>query len=295
MQFKNNYSLLLCSAIMLFLAAVASHGSEPAETETTEAVKQIPEIVFDDNFQFGLSVLTAARFTSTNGEISKNKFQLRIVRITPTFRFDHVNWTCKANYRFYLQFNAVREAYCQHRWNTYLSLTFGIVPTLIGHPGYASSSFWGPLPFYYGLQGDRDVGSYLTITRKRWKLELGYYFSDEYGDGSRLDRSTFDTVNSPFGAEKESGAIAGRWTFHDRNLQLYVSAQKQKTEQINGNPTRQRLSMSFDQKTSFSNWEFASTLGYYKFRNRAGSNIGRHFLAPLQPALRWHPRPIMQS
>ena len=290
MQFKIPPALVFYLVITLSCHAAAAVSNEPVETGHAIPSSNIPQLIFNVNYQFGLSVLTALRHTSSNGEVSKKKSQLRFVRFMPTFNFNQANWTCRANYRFYLAFDAVREAYCEHQWNKHFSLAFGILPTLVGGPGYSSGSFWGPLPFYYGVQGDRDIGSYLTISRKRWDLELGYYFSDEYGDGDRFDRTTFDSVSSPRGSEKESGAVAGRWTFHTRTVQFYLSAQKQNTERSDGSPARQRLSISLDQQTRFSSWELDSTLGYYEFNNRSGNDLGAPHLGAFTGSVEVAPR-----
>ncbi len=69
---------------------------------------------------------------------------------------------------------------------------FGILP-------YASASFWYNIGYYVGLEDDYDLGA--TFTRKwdDWRLDLGYFVSDE---GSFQERGSEDSARYSYDVVK---------------------------------------------------------------------------------------------
>lgn len=99
-------------------------------------------------------------------------------------------------HRWYDGFDAVHHAFVG--WNVddktvvkagVQQVPFGLLPT-------ASNSFWFGSGYYLGIEDDYDPGVVLTRTDGRNTWHLGWFLGDEYGDGARYGRYSFDVADT---------------------------------------------------------------------------------------------------
>lgn len=105
------------------------------------------------------------------------------------------NLGISAQYRWYSYMNVIHHGYVYYdfapEWQGQVGITqvpFGILP-------YASHSYWFGLPYYFGLEDDYDLGVKLIWDNDPFNIQLAYFKNDEYGNGSRLARYSYDVVS----------------------------------------------------------------------------------------------------
>jgi len=131
-------------------------------------------------------------------------------------------------YRWYDGFDAVHHAYVGWNFNDTTEVKAGIQQVPFGLLPTASNSFWFGSGYYLGIEDDYDPG--IVVTRKdgdsTW--HVGWFAGDEYGDGGRYDRYSFDvadTAGSPYREKHRLNVrYERRYTLDQGTLLLGASA-----------------------------------------------------------------------
>ncbi|MGK0411000.1 MAG: hypothetical protein ACJASB_003189 [Shewanella psychromarinicola] len=138
---------------------------------------------------------------------SKLKFEL--------FRAD-VNYKSKdglfasAQYRWYEEMDVVHHAYMGYQFDEAQSVQVGVTQVPFGLLPYAAHSFWFGATYYLGFEDDYDAGIHYKNEKDGWRYDLAYFSNDEYGNGARVDRYSFDVATTDQSPYEESGQINAR-------------------------------------------------------------------------------------
>jgi len=99
-----------------------------------------------------------------------------------------------AQYRLYGYTRAVHHAWFGYKFNEENQLELGITQAPFGILPFATHSFWFGLGYYVGMEDDYDAGLKWHHTNKAWDLNLAFFYNEEYGDATSLDRYSVDLV-----------------------------------------------------------------------------------------------------
>lgn len=114
-------------------------------------------------------------------------------------------------YRWYDGFDAVQHAWAGWRLDEHRDLKLGIQQVPFGLLPYASNSFWFGSGYYLGLEDDHDIGLVYRHDTGRDQLHAGVFLADEYGDGARFDRYSFDLADDGSLRYRERERLNLRW------------------------------------------------------------------------------------
>ena len=100
-------------------------------------------------------------------------------------------------YRWYQDFDAIHHAWAGWRWDEGRDVRAGIVQVPFGLLPYASQSFWFGSGYYLGLEDDYDMGAVYRHVDDDRQWHVGLFLADEYDDGGRYARYSFDVATTP--------------------------------------------------------------------------------------------------
>lgn len=105
------------------------------------------------------------------------------------------NFLMSAQYRFYSYADALHHAWIGYQFEEDNRIELGISQVPFGILPFGSHNFWFMIPYYVGLEDDYDAGIkwHYGLT-KDWTLDAAFYFNEEYGDTTELDRYSVDVV-----------------------------------------------------------------------------------------------------
>ncbi|MBB5941633.1 hypothetical protein [Xanthomonas sp. 3307] len=101
-----------------------------------------------------------------------------------------------AQQRWYDGFNAVHHAFVGWNVDDRTVLKAGIQQVPFGLLPTASNSFWFGSGYYLGIEDDYDPGLVLMRTNGNDTVHVGWFSGDEYGDGARTARYSFDVAET---------------------------------------------------------------------------------------------------
>ncbi|MDD8059363.1 hypothetical protein [Shewanella metallivivens] len=125
------------------------------------------------------------------------------------FRAD-VNYQSKdgifasAQYRWYQDMDVIHHAYMGYQFDEAQSVQVGVTQVPFGFLPYAAHSFWFSAAYYLGFEDDYDAGIHYKNEQNGWRYDLAYFANDEYGNGSRYDRYSFDVATTDQSSYEES-------------------------------------------------------------------------------------------
>ncbi|MBB3812774.1 hypothetical protein FHY13_001080 [Xanthomonas arboricola] len=99
-------------------------------------------------------------------------------------------------HRWYDGFDAVHHAFVGWNVSDRITVKAGIQQVPFGLLPTASNSFWFGSGYYLGIEDDYDPGVVVTRTDESNTLHIGWFLGDEYGDGARYDRYSFDVADT---------------------------------------------------------------------------------------------------
>ena len=114
-------------------------------------------------------------------------------------------------YRWYDGFDAVHHAWAGWRLDADRDLKLGIQQVPFGLLPYASHSFWFGSGYYLGLEDDYDTGLVYRQAAGSHEFHAGLFLGDEYGDGARFDRYSFDLADDGNLRYRERERVNLRW------------------------------------------------------------------------------------
>lgn len=120
---------------------------------------------------------------------------------------DDGNWFYSAQYRWYKGFEAIHHAYVGYKIDENRSIKAGVTKVPFGLLPVASHGFWFGGTYYLGFEDDYDTGIVYQQKDGDWLFHAGYFKNDEYSNGSRYDRYSFDLAGVNGSRADENGQI----------------------------------------------------------------------------------------
>ena len=142
-----------------------------------------------------------------------SKLEFELFRVDVNYQDDGL--FASAQYRWYEDMDVIHHAYAGYSFNEEQSIQIGVTQVPFGLLPYGAHSFWFSANYYLGFEDDYDAGIHWKYDDKTWRLDLAYFFNDEYADGARYDRYSFDVAITDESPYEESGQLNARI---ERNL-----------------------------------------------------------------------------
>ena len=120
-------------------------------------------------------------------------------------------------YRWYDGFDAIHHAWAGWDVDADSQLRAGVQQVPFGLLPYASHSFWFGSGYYLGLEDDYDLGMVWEHGAGVHRWHVGWFSGDEYGDGGRFDRYSFDVATTEALPYRERGRVALRYEFSEES------------------------------------------------------------------------------
>ncbi|WP_230839015.1 hypothetical protein [Xanthomonas translucens] len=108
-----------------------------------------------------------------------------------------------AQYRWYDGFDAVHHAFLGWNVDDHTVVKAGIQQVPFGLLPTASNSFWFGSGYYLGIEDDYDPGVVFARSIGKDTVHVGWFSGDEYGDGARTDRYSFDVADTALSPYRE--------------------------------------------------------------------------------------------
>ena len=143
---------------------------------------------------------------SKKGDMSFDIFRLEIDG-------SYNDFLISAQYRWYSYQDVIHHGWVGYnfneKWQGQLGVTlvpFGILPV-------ASHNWWAGVPYYVGLDDDYDMGLKLIRKDGPWDLQLAFFKNEEWGNASKLERYSYDIVDSLDQSNEETNQINARLAY----------------------------------------------------------------------------------
>jgi len=140
-----------------------------------------------------------------------SKFQPELVRLEAKGHYG--NLFGQAQYRWYDGFDAVHHAFVGWKFNQHSDIRAGVVNVPFGLLPYAAQTFWFNTDYYLGLDDDYDAGIVWQYQSGAHQWHAGAFFGDEYGDGARYGRYSFDLADTAAAPYREDGQLNLRYEY----------------------------------------------------------------------------------
>jgi len=106
------------------------------------------------------------------------------------------NLVFSGQYRLYGYTRAIHHAWVGYRWAESNQVELGVTQVPFGLLPFATHSFWFGLGYYVGVEDDYDAGVKWHHEGSAWDLHLAYFFNEELGDATNLNRYSVDLVRA---------------------------------------------------------------------------------------------------
>ncbi|WP_076407895.1 hypothetical protein [Shewanella sp. UCD-KL12] len=146
--------------------------------------------------------------------------------------YSHDDIFASAQYRWYQDMDVIHHAYAGYNINEQQSVIVGVTQVPFGLLPYGAHSFWFSANYYLGFEDDYDAGIHWKHDSDNWRFDLAYFFNDEYGDGARYDRYSFDVAVTDESPYEEAGQLNARveGKFGDGDIKHKLGASLQYSE-----------------------------------------------------------------
>lgn len=175
-----------------------------------------------------------------------------------------------AEYRWYGNFNAIRQGYFGYHITDHSSVQIGIHQVPFGILPYASHSFWFNATYYLGFEDDYDTGIKYIYDNDLWNIQGAFYKNPEYIDSERYGRYSFDLVTDDVQTNQEINQFnvrtAYKWNINEEILitlgasfeagQIYNKTTKEKGS---------RHAFALHNNMFYKNWNFQFQWIGYEF------------------------------
>lgn len=153
-----------------------------------------PSAAAEDSFHFGGAVRVNHGWLDYGPGKGEGNTDLELVRLDSRGR--RGDFSFSAQYRFYNDFEAIHHAWIGYHFSDDGQLRAGVQQVPFGLLPYASHSFWFGSGYYLGIEDDYDLGLVWERGDDATRWHFGLFFADEYGDGKRPDRYSFDVAQT---------------------------------------------------------------------------------------------------
>lgn len=153
----------------------------------------------DDAFHLGGAVRINSGWLDYGAGKQDLDTDLELIRLDSRGRSGRLSYSLQ--YRFYNDFEAIHHGWVGVDTSAGGQLRAGVQQVPFGLLPYASHSFWFGSGYYLGIEDDHDLGLVWEHADEDARWHVGMFFADEYGDGKRFERYSFDvaeTSGSPY-------------------------------------------------------------------------------------------------
>lgn len=148
----------------------------------------------DDTFHLGGAVRFNHGWLDYGPDKGRGDTDLELLRIDS--RGNRGGLSYSLQYRFYEDFDAIHHAWIGYALDHSSQIRLGVQLVPFGLLPYASQSFWFGSGYYLGLEDDYDLGLVWERGDDATRWHAGLFLADEYGDGKRFDRYSFDVAQT---------------------------------------------------------------------------------------------------
>ncbi|WP_299793822.1 porin [uncultured Shewanella sp.] len=212
---------------------------------------------------------------------SNSKLEFELFRLDVNYLDDDL--FASAQYRWYQDMDVIHHAYAGYQFNDEQSLQLGVTQVPFGLLPYGAHSFWFSANYYLGFEDDFDAGIHWKYDNDRWRFDLAYFLNDEYGDGSRYERYSFDVAVTDSYPYEEAGQVNARvehsFTLDSVKHKLGGSVQY---SMLDFTPTAQSqeagedidgIATSLHWQLDWNSWQGQLQYLYYDYEVEAGNRI----------------------
>lgn len=125
-------------------------------------------------------------------------------------KYDNGELFASAQYRWYQDQDVIQHAFFGYRFSENSDMRLGVTQVPFGLLPYAAHSFWFGATYYLGFEDDYDAGIHWQYNKDGWRYDLAWFANDEYGDGSRFKRYSFDVATTENAPYEEAGQFNAR-------------------------------------------------------------------------------------
>lgn len=192
-------------------------------------------------------------------------------------------------YRWYDGFDALHHAWVGLRTGQQAQLRLGVQQVPFGLLPTASQSFWFGSGYYLGLEDDYDPGLAWEGAAGPHRWHLGWFTGDEYGDGRRYDRYSFDVATTDTLPYRERGRAHLRYArsidWHGQ-LELGASAYAGQVEDVSAGGRRDSRGGALHAQLVRGSVTWQLQWAHYRYDVPGGRIAMSAFQAPFQIAAR---------
>ena len=189
----------------------AEAKAEKAGKEEKEEVAKEEKSEYDIKIGGALRVNYAYMSFSEPSEAKKGDMAFDIFRLDVDGSYN--DFLISAQYRWYSYQDVIHHGWVGYNFNEKWQGRLGVVQAPFGILPYASHNWWFGVPYYVGLEDDYDMGLKLIRKDGPWDLQLAFFKNDEWGDASKLERYSYDIVNSLDQSNEETNQFNARLAY----------------------------------------------------------------------------------
>lgn len=193
-----------------------------------------------------------------------------------------------AQYRWYDGFDAIHHAYAGWRFGDDADVRLGVQQVPFGLLPTVSQSFWFGSGYYLGIEDDYDPGVVWRFKRGPHQWHLGVFSGDEYGDGARYDRYSFDVADTDTLPYRERGRVHARYEYSGQwaggELLLGASAFAGKVQDVHSRRHYDHDGVALHAQLSRGPWTTQLQWARYRYDVPGGRIAMSAFLYPFEIA-----------
>ncbi|MCE9685231.1 hypothetical protein LZP73_03250 [Shewanella sp. AS16] len=193
-----------------------------------------------------------------------------------------------AQYRWYQDMDVIHHAYFGYQLTEEQKVQAGVTQVPFGLLPYASHSFWFGATYYLGFEDDYDAGVHWQYKDENLRLDLAYFANDEYANGTRYDRYSFDVATTEGSPYEEAGQLNARIEYRlnpggmakgEPSHRFGVSLQYAKLDYVGATDNSQgedatAYALAAHWQTDWQQWQAQLQYLHYDYRVAAANRLG---------------------
>jgi hypothetical protein len=200
--------LLVALGWVTFGSAQEEPAPDAAETTREEGDTPLALELGDTTFTFGGAVWVNYAYQEWRSPDQGKKRDLRFDNVRLSFDGTHgEHLLFSAQYRIYEYTRALHHGWFGYRWGDGNQVELGVTQVPFGILPFATHSFWFGLGYNLGMEDDYDAGVKWHRDDGPLDLHLAFFWNEEYGDATSLDRYSTDLVRAGDQQNEESGQL----------------------------------------------------------------------------------------
>lgn len=213
----------------------------------------------------------------TDSEAKRGDLGLDLFRVNVDGESDGVQ--VSAEYRFYPYMDALHHGWIGFRPSASDRVQVGVSKVPFGLLPYAAHSYWFGMPYYLGLADDYDAGVKYRRNDGPWQTQVAFFKNDELGDGSDLDRISYDAAAVGTARNEETNSVAARLAYTvnpggECSHELGLSGQGGELYNLDTERTGDRWAAALHLDSRCGRWNGQLELGRYRYNPEHPAGVG---------------------